>query len=89
MIVENVPGYIEEFEHGLVTDRIIDIRTFFARYQDISGSKDGELLGCICRLDIEPLADFINRQFSIPQSIKNRNPKWVRQRFEEFCFEVA
>lgn len=43
----------------------------------------------ICLLDGESLADFVNYQLPFPQSIENRNPKRMCQRFEEFCFEVA
>jgi hypothetical protein len=89
MIVEDFARHVEELKDGPVGYRIVDVRPFFARDDDVLVAQNRELLRGVRRLDGEFLTDLIDRQFPFPQGVEDRNPQRVRQRLEEFRFEVA
>lgn len=88
MVVEDFFGEIQEMEDGGVGAGVVDVIALFAAAHQVFVFQNGELLGYVRQLEIEPVADLRDGELILPQFIKNANAHWVGKRFEEFGFEI-
>ena len=89
MVVEDVPGRIEEFENRRVVYRIVNVRANLSGNDDVLVSKYGKLLGCVGLLHFELLADFSDCSLAVTQAVENGNAKRVGESLEELRLELT
>jgi hypothetical protein len=72
VVVEDFFGRIKQLEYAFVAHGVKDVGALLARDNDISIAQHRELLRGVSMLNIKTLADLIDGQFALSQSIKNR-----------------
>jgi hypothetical protein len=88
VIVENLSRGVEQFEDRFVRDGIKDVQTIFSACHYVTAAQYTELLGQRALLDTESSAQFIYADLSTAQGVKNTNPEWMPQCFEELRLEL-
>src|SRR5215213_3174651 len=89
VVIEDFFGRIKQLKYAFVARGVIDVRTFFTSDDDISVAQYSKLLRGVSLLDIKTLADFVDGQLTVSQSIKDRYSQGVSQSFEKLCFKFT
>lgn len=84
MVVEYFFGDIEQPENRRVSNRVVNVQSFLTANHDVAGAQDGELLGKGALLNFQKVAELVDSDLSVAESIQDRDPQWMRQCFEEF-----
>jgi hypothetical protein len=89
LLVEDLPGYIEQAKDIWIADRVENVETILAGGDEIAAAEDGELLGQRALLRVQPFAKIAYSQFTIPQLIHYPYSQRVCESFKKLGFEGA
>jgi hypothetical protein len=89
LAVKNLPRHIHQLEDHGVSHGVINRCAFFARVHKIAISQPRKLLRNGGLVSAQQRLEFIHASFTRAQVIQDRQPRWMRQRFEELGFEFV
>lgn len=89
MAVENLLGYIQQFEQLRITDGVINIRAIFSGGENVAAAKHGQLLRKIALLYIQTAAKLVDADLASSEGIQYAYAQRVGEGFEEFGLKLA
>lgn len=89
MVVENFLRHIKKLEKGRIGNGIVDIASRFPPDNDVARAQNRKLLGDIRLFNLQDLAELIHTLLAVAEAVQNPDTDRVRERLEEFRFEIS
>ena len=89
LVVENLPGHIEQPEKRRIRDGVDHAGPGFLSAHNIAMAEHGQLLRDVGLFEIQRRAQFVHALGPFPQAIEDADTHGVSEGFEKFCFEVG
>src|SRR5437588_11714517 len=88
MVVEDLPGILEETEDCWIAHRVKDVLAFLAAFHDVAFPQNRQLLRQRALFHRETGAQIVDPDLALAERLQDLDPQRVSQRFEEFRGET-
>jgi hypothetical protein len=89
MVVENLPGNVQQVKQLWISNGVVDILAVLPGGQNVAGPQHSQLLGEIALLYLQASAQIIYAYLASSEFVQDADTKRVCESFEKFGFELA